>query len=102
MALKIGKPLTMKGFTLTDVGAESHFLVHSRWVAGDGDGYFHTYAIDCIYSPERIAYQWIAYWYSVPVGMAQSLAQAIEILDKFPNLGKGYVLTGGGGNGTTG
>ena len=101
MATKEGKSLKVRGFTLTDVGAENHFLVKSRWVAGDGDGYFNTYAIDCIYSPELHTYQWIAFWYRVPVGIGTSLVQAIEILKEFPDLGEGYVRMGGG-NGASG
>ena len=95
MATMTKKPVSFRGFTLTDVGAENEFLLKSRWVAGDGN----QYAIDCYYSPELHTYQWIAFWYRVPVGIATSLVQAIEILDKFPSLGVGYIQMGGDGDG---
>ena len=99
MVTKEGKALIVRGFTLTDVGAENHFMVKSRWVAGAGDGYTNAYIIDCIYSPELQTYQWIARWYSVPVGIATSLMQAISILGEFPDMGEGFIRTGGDGNG---
>ena len=95
MATKEGKALKVRGFLLTDFGAENDFLMKSRWVAGAGDGYTNAYIVDCIYSPELHTYQWIARWYAVPVGIGTSLVQAIEILKEFPDLGEGYVRTGG-------